>query len=49
MGNEIPIPLEADHSMLCRFDDIKNENFQILLDCLRDLIKDPDFSRESGM
>jgi hypothetical protein len=40
LPNETPIPIEADHRSMCRFSNEKSEKFQLVLDCLRELIDD---------
>ncbi|PVH74731.1 hypothetical protein DL98DRAFT_658590 [Cadophora sp. DSE1049] len=40
LPNETPVPIEADHRSMCRFSSEKSEKFQLVLDCLRELIED---------
>lgn len=38
--NEVVVPIEADHRSMCRFLNEKSENYQLLLDCLKELVDD---------
>ncbi|KAH7304874.1 hypothetical protein BKA65DRAFT_544110 [Rhexocercosporidium sp. MPI-PUGE-AT-0058] len=38
--NEIPIPIEADHRSMCRFSSKENEKYQMVFDCLQELVDD---------
>ncbi|OCL11199.1 hypothetical protein AOQ84DRAFT_437835 [Glonium stellatum] len=38
--NEVPIPIEADHRSMCRFSTNTSEKYQLVLDCLRELVED---------
>jgi hypothetical protein len=38
--NEIPIPIEADHRSMCRFSSKASEKYQMVFDCLQELVDD---------
>ncbi|KAL2070583.1 hypothetical protein VTL71DRAFT_13609 [Oculimacula yallundae] len=40
LPNETAVPIEADHRSMCRFSSEKSEKFQLVLDCLRELVED---------
>jgi hypothetical protein len=40
LPNEVPIPIEADHRSMCRYSTSTSEKYQLVLDCLRELVED---------
>lgn len=38
LPNEIPIPVEADHQSMCRFANEKSEKYQLVYDCLQEMV-----------
>jgi ankyrin repeat protein len=40
LPNEIPIPIEADHSSMTRFSSMKSERFRMVLDCIKEMVED---------
>lgn len=38
LPNEIPIPVEADHQTMCRFANEKSEKYQLVYDCLQEMV-----------
>jgi len=40
ISNEIPIPIEADHRSMCRFSNMKSEDYQMVADCLKEMVED---------
>jgi ankyrin repeat protein len=40
LPNEIPIPIEADHRSMCKFSNMKSEKYQMVLDCIIEMIED---------
>ncbi|KAF2476890.1 uncharacterized protein BDR25DRAFT_41992 [Lindgomyces ingoldianus] len=40
LPNEVAVPIEADHRGMCRFSNQKSEKYQMVFDCLRELLDD---------
>ena len=40
LPNEIAIPIEADHRSMCRFSDKSSEKYQMVYDCLKEIVDD---------
>ncbi|KAI0543731.1 hypothetical protein F4679DRAFT_577412 [Xylaria curta] len=40
LPNEIPIPIEADHRSMCRFSSMKSERYQMIVDCIKEMVED---------
>ncbi|KAH7161817.1 hypothetical protein EDB81DRAFT_610202, partial [Dactylonectria macrodidyma] len=39
LPNEIPIPIEADHRSMCKFSNMRNEKYQMVLDCIVEMVE----------
>ncbi|TRX91012.1 hypothetical protein FHL15_007994 [Xylaria flabelliformis] len=40
LPNEIPIPIEADHRSMCRFSSMQSEKYQMIVDCIKEMVED---------
>jgi hypothetical protein len=40
LPNEITIPIEADHRSMCRFVDKNGGKYQMVFDCVKELVDD---------
>ncbi|KAF5566225.1 ankyrin repeat [Fusarium phyllophilum] len=40
LPNEVPISIEADHRSMCKFSDMKSEKYQMISDCIMEMVED---------
>ncbi|VTT69035.1 unnamed protein product [Fusarium fujikuroi] len=40
LPNEVPISIEADHRSMCKFSDMTSEKYQMISDCIMEMVED---------